>query len=234
MRFDQTLIEGTLLRRNRFVADVKLKTGDEISVHCANPGSMMGVSEPGSKVLMSVHEDPRRKFKHQLEIIFAGRTPVGIHSGRPSSLVAEGLLAGKIPEVMGYATMRRDIRTTKNTRIDFVLEGNGLRPCYIQVKSVTLAYENVAYYPDVISDADADHLSELTDLVREGNRAMVVFVAQRNDVQWFRPADHIDAEYGQAFRDAIARGVECLCFRSDVTKKGIDLDQKLTIDMGQG
>ncbi len=232
MRFDQPLIEGTLIRRNRFLADVRLKTGDEVTVHCANPGSMMGCSEPGSKVLLSVHQDPRRKFKHQLEIVFAGRIPVGIHTGRPSGVVAEAIRDGKVPELAGYATLRRDVKSVKNTRIDIILEGNGLRTCYIQVKNVTFAYEGVAYFPDVVSDSEPDQLSELTDLVREGNRAMIIFVAQRNDVQWFRPADHIDPDYGAAFRDAVARGVETLCYRANVSRKCIDLDAKLAVDLG--
>ncbi len=234
MRFDQPLIEGTLIRRyNRFLADVKLNGGEEITVHCANPGSMMGVADPGSKVLLSKHEDPRRKLKHQLEIIYAGRTPVGVHTGRPGAVVAEAIGKGKLPELHGYATLRRDIKLVKNTRIDLVLEGNGLRPCYVQVKNVTFAYQGVAYFPDVVSADEARQLSELTDLVREGNRAMIIFVAQRADVAWFRPADHIDADYGQAFRDAVARGVEISCYRANVTKKAIELDEKLTVDLGQ-
>src|SRR5688572_28429785 len=161
----------------------------------------MGCAEPGSKVLVSIHDDPRRKLKHQLEIVYAGRIPVGVHTGRPTAVVAEAITQAKIGELAGYAQMRRDTRSNRNTRIDLLLEGNGLRTCYIQVKNVTLAYETVAYFPDVVSGNETDQLSELTDLVREGNRAMIIFVAQRADVEWFRPADHIDPDFGQGFRD---------------------------------
>ncbi len=232
MRFDHPLIEATLLRRNRFMADVKLRNGDEITVHCAHAGSMLGCSEPGSKVLVSELNDNRRKLKHQLEIVFAGRTPVGIHTGRTAAVVAEAIMAGKIPELAGYATIRRDGGTIQGTRFDMALEGNGLRTCYIHVKNVTMAENKVAYYPDVVSPTEGERLIELTDLVREGYRAMAILVAQRGDVESFRPADHIDPDFGQTFRDAVARGVEVLCFRADVTRKGIELADKLPVELG--
>lgn len=234
MRFEQPLIEGTLIRRyKRFLADVRLDNGDEITVHCANPGSMMGCSDPGSKVLVSVHEDPRRKFKHQLEIIYAGRTPVGIHTGRPGAVVAEAIKDGRIPELAGYDSLKQNLRYSRSTRVDLLMTGNGLRPCHVIVKNVTLAYEGVAYYPDATCTDEIETLNDLTNIVREGNRAMLIFVAQRSDVGWFRPADHIDPDYSQAFRDTLARGVEVACYRAKVTRRGIELEQQLAVDLGE-
>lgn len=233
MRFENPLIEGTLLRRHkRFLADVKLSSGEEVTVHCAHPGSMLGCSEPGSKVLISMTDDPRRRFKHQLEIIYAGRTPVGIHTGRPAGVVAEAIIAGRLSEMAGYAQMRRDARYGRDSRIDLLLEGNGLRPCYITVKNVTLADDGVAYYPDAITEGAAKQMADLTDVVREGNRAVVFFVAQRADVEKFRPADHLDPEFAQTFRDAVARGVETFCYRAKVTRRGIELDSQLEMELG--
>ena len=114
-----------------------------------------------------------------------------------------------------------------------MVEGNGLRTCYICVKSVSLAYEGVAYYPDTTLTRGPDQLTALTDLVREGNRAMMLMMSQRSDVERFRPADHIDADYATAFRDAVARGVEVLCFRTKVSRKGIELDKKIPIELGE-
>jgi sugar fermentation stimulation protein A len=232
VRFEQTLIEGTLLRRyKRFLADVKLASGEEVTVHCANPGSMMSCSDPGSKVLVSLHDDPRRKLKHQLEIIYVGRTPVGIHTGRPNAVVAEAITMGRISELAGYATLRREVRFGRDSRVDLLLEGNGLRSCYVEVKNVTLARDGVAYFPDAVTARGTKHMAELTDIVREGHRAMVLFLAQRADVERFRPADEIDSEFGQALRDAIARGVEPVCYRSKITRRGIELDVQLPVEL---
>jgi len=193
---------------------------------------MLGCCDPGSKVLLSEHNDPRRKLRHQVEIVYAGRTPIGVHTGRPTAVVAEGIMEGKISELAGYASLRRETAVAHGAHVDIALEGNGLRTCYIQVKNVTAAENAVAYYPDTVSPNEGERLIELTDLVREGFRAMSIFVAQRSDVESFRPADHIDPEYGQTFRDAIARGVEVLFFRANVTRKGIELAEKLPIELG--
>jgi sugar fermentation stimulation protein A len=233
LRFDQPLLEGTLLRRRkRSLAEIRLRTGEEITAHCINPGSLSGCAEPGNRVLISVHEDPRRRFKHQLEISYSGRTAVGVHAGRPTTVATEAIMQGKITALMGYATMRRDPRNARAESVDFALEGNGLRTCYISVKSVSMAYEGIAYYPDAIVTRGPENLTVLTDLVREGSRAMMLFIIQRNDVECFRPADHIDAEYATAFRDAVARGVETLCYRAKVTRKGIELDKNIPVDLG--
>ncbi len=233
MRFEQPLIEGTLLRRRqKFQADIKLRTGDEITAHCAHSGNMTGCSDPGSRVLVSVHEDPRRRFKHQVEIVYAGRTPIGIHAGRPGDVLFEAMVQGKIQDLAGYAQLRRGVRPRKLNHVDLLLEGNGLRPCHISTKSVTLALDRVAYFPDAILSRAPQELSELTDLVREGSRAVLFLLVQRADVEGFRPADHIDPEFGQAFRDAVARGVEVLCYRAKIGRKGIELDRKLNVDLG--
>ncbi|MEO0811416.1 MAG: DNA/RNA nuclease SfsA [Myxococcota bacterium] len=232
MRFDQPLIEGTLKARSkRFVAEVELENGEAISARCANSGSMLGVSEPGSKVLLSVHDDPKRKFKHQLEIIYSGRTPVGVHTGRPSSVITEALQQGLIPELAGYAKMRREVPFNRDSKISILLEGNGLRPCYVEVLNVTLADGETALFPDALDERLLDRMVELTDLVREGNRAMIMFLAQRCDVERFRPADHIDPEFGQAFRDAVARGVETLGYRAQVTPESIEFDERLVMEI---
>jgi len=232
VRFEQPLIEGTLVRRyKRFLADVKLNNGQEVTVHCANPGSMTGCSEPGSKVLVSVAADPRRKFKHQLEIIYAGRIPVAIHTGRPNAVVAEAIGKGLLPELAGYATLRREALFGRDRRIDLLLEGNGLRSCYVDVKGVSLANGEVAMFPDTITEGGIEQMAELVDIVREGNRAMIFFLAQRADVERFKIADHVDPEFGQAIRDAIARGVEVVCYRAKVTRRGIEIDKPVVIDL---
>jgi sugar fermentation stimulation protein A len=236
VRFEQPLVEGTLIKRQKtFVADVMLNNGEEVAAHCANPGSLIGCAEPGSKVLLSVHENPRSKFRHHLEIIYAGRTPVAVHTGRPASVIAEAITDARIIELAGYASLRRDatIKVKNGTRIDLIVEGNALRPCYMKIENVTLARENVAFFPDANVLNGMQVMQDLTNLVREGNRAMLMFLAQRADVEVFRPAEDIDAEYTQALRDAVARGVEAVCYRTKVTRKGIELDKKLPVEIGE-
>lgn len=230
MRFDEPLLEGTLIRRpSRFLADVKLRTGEQITAHCVNPGRLTGCAEPGARVLISVKDDPRRRYRHQIEIMYSGRTAVGVHAGRRASVVSEAVLQGRVGELAGYAMLQRDAKAMREHNIDVMLTGNGLRDCYIKIRSVTLAYANTGFYPDTIATREAQELQTLTDLVREGNRAVMFFVIQRSDVTCFRPADHIDQEFGTNFRDAVARGVEVLCYRAKVNRKGIELDKKIDV-----
>lgn len=232
MRFKQSLLEGTLVRRKkRFLADVKLKDGEEVSAFCVNSGNLSGCSTPGSRVLMSV--DEKSRYKYQLEIIYSGRVAVGVHGQRPTSLIAEAISKDKIPTLMGYERIRSGEHAPRDTRTDLILEGRPARECYICVKSATLAQDNVVYYPDGIVNRGTQHLQALTDLVRDGRRAMIVFVAQRHDVERFRPADHIDADYCSALRDACARGVEALCFRTRITRAAIEFEQQLPVELGE-
>lgn len=232
MRFEQPLLEGTLLRRDkRFAADVLLDSGTEVSVHCANSGSLKGCAEPGSKVLISEQNNPKIKFKHQLEIIYLGRTPIAIHAGRPATVVAEAIAEARIPELAGYASIQRDARKHRACRIDLVVNGNGLRPCYLRAESVTLAENGIAHYPDTSFHNPVEAMQELTNLVREGNRAMVMFVAQRPDVTAFRLAGNIDPLFVEVFKDALARGVETCCYRAKITKRGIELDTRIPVEL---
>jgi sugar fermentation stimulation protein A len=234
MQFETTLIEGTLLRRDqRFVADIALKSGEEVSVHCANQGSLRSCNEPGSKVLLSELKSPRIKFRHQLEVIYSGTTPVGIHAGRPAGVVAEAIAQGQIPELAGYATLKRDNRKYKKTRTDLVVQGNTLRTCFLKVETVTMAEDGKAYFPDARYPNSQEIMQDLTDLVREGHRVMFVFVVQRADVETFRLADRIDSEFTAHFRDAVARGVETVCYRSHVSSEGISLDCPVPVDLSE-
>ena len=230
MEFEEPLLEGKLIRRNhRFTAEVKLRNGEEITAHCAHGGEMEGLSDPGNKVLLSPVSDPRRKFRHQLEIIFSGKTAVGIHGGRPLTVVGEAILKGKIADLTGYATLRRIPRSQQQGRVDMVLEGNGLRSSHLIVESVTHRVEDAALFPDTKYTSGIEEARYLTSLVREGHRGIIVFVAQRSDVESFRLATEIDADYCEALKDAVERGVEALCVRAQVTKKGIEFDKLIPV-----
>ncbi|KZK81284.1 Sugar fermentation stimulation protein A [Pseudovibrio sp. Ad13] len=211
MRFDVPLVTGRLIKRyKRFLADVALDDGGaEITAHCANSGSMMGLKDPGIKVWLTPNDDPKRKLKYSWEMLEIDGAMVGINTSRPNGLVEEAIEAGRIPELVGYEKLRREVKYGKNSRIDILLEGEGDKRTYVEVKNVTLAREGgIAEFPDAVTARGAKHLDELADMVREGHRSAMVFLIQRDDCDVLVLARDIDPKYGEAFDAAVKAGVE--------------------------
>jgi sugar fermentation stimulation protein A len=227
MHFSSRLIPGVLLQRyKRFLADVRLASGETVIAHCTNTGSMMGCKEPGSAVYLSRSDNLERKLPYTWELIQANGTWVGINTMHPNRLVAEAVKNGTLRELDTYPTIRREVVTRQGTRLDLCLEGNDCH-CYVEVKNVTLKIGGAAAFPDAISERGTRHLKELIRLKRRGYRAAVVFVIQREDCEIFRPADEIDPEYGRWLRRAIRAGVEALPYRAKVTPEEIVLGTRL-------
>jgi sugar fermentation stimulation protein A len=231
MRFPSRLIRGTLVQRyKRFLADVRLANGEIVTAHCTNTGSMMGCKNPGSVVYISKSANANRKLAYTWELIQAKRTWIGINTMHPNRLVAEAVQSGMIRELCGYETIRREVRVNTHSRLDLCLEaGNGC--CFVEVKNVTLAIDRAAAFPDAVSERATKHLKELMRLKRKGHRAAIVFVIQRDDCDYFRPADEIDAEYGRWLRRAVKAGVEALPYVARVTPKGILLTERIQIKL---
>ncbi|MPZ76647.1 MAG: DNA/RNA nuclease SfsA [Deltaproteobacteria bacterium] len=227
MRFPDRLIRGTLIQRyKRFLADVRLSDGRIITAHCTNTGSMMGCNRPGSTVYISPCTKEGRRLLFTWEIVKVGRTWVGINTLHPNRMVAESIEKGVIRELQGYHTIRREVVTTQGTRLDLRLEGSA-GFCFVEVKNVTLAIDGAAAFPDAVSERGTKHLKELMRLRKKGHRAAVVFVIQRSDCSYFRPADEIDSEYGRWLRRAIKAGVEALPYRARVTAKEVVLTERI-------
>jgi sugar fermentation stimulation protein A len=228
MRFKSRLLRGTLIQRHkRFLADVRLADGEVVTAHCTNTGSMMGCKEPGSAVYLSRSDNQNRKLRYTWELIKADGTWVGINTMHPNRLVPEAVDAGVISELRGYQTMRREVKISAHSRLDLCLEGrNGC--CFVEIKNVTLAMNGTAAFPDAVSERATKHLKELMRLKRRGHRAALVFVIQRADCEYFRPADEIDQEYGRWLRRAIKAGVEALPYRARVTPREIVLTERIS------
>ncbi len=227
MKFEQPLIQGNLVRRyKRFLADVQLNTGEIITAHCPNSGSMLTCNVPGSEVLLSLHENPNRKYPHTWELVRANSTWVGINTQVPNRLVYESVLAWQIPEFLQYTELKKEIVVAPHSRLDLMLR-NENETCYVEIKNVTLVENQVALFPDAVTTRGTKHLIELMKLREQGHRAVIFFLIQREDALSFSPADKIDAEYGKTLRQAYRNGVELLPYQAAVTPQEIRLKKKL-------
>jgi sugar fermentation stimulation protein A len=231
MIFPAPLVRGRLVRRyKRFLADVALETGEVITAHCANPGAMLGVAPPDAEVWLSPALNPARKLAWSWELVRIGRGLVGINTSWPNLLAAEAILAGTIPELAGYATLSREVRYGRNSRIDLLLEAPGRPICYVEVKNVHLSRgDGLAEFPDCVTQRGAKHLLELADMVAAGFRAVMLYIVQRDDCDRFSTAADFDPAYHAGLKVALAAGVEALVYGCAVTIEGIRVDRKLEL-----
>lgn len=228
------LVEGELLRRyKRFLADVQLPDGSQITAHCPNTGAMTGCAEPGSLVWLSTSDNPKRKYRHSWELV---ATPAGhmvcIHSARANPLVVEAIEQGVITELQGYQTLRREVRYgEEGSRIDMLLEQPGRPLCYVEVKSVTLLLDDtgLGVFPDAVSARGRKHLRELAAAAEQGHRAVLLFAALHTGIERVAPADQIDARYGEALREAMQAGVEVLAYRAAISPSQIQLQEAVEV-----
>lgn len=223
------LIAATLVRRyKRFLADVLLDDGSEITVHCPNSGSMKGCAVPGSRVYISRSPNPDRKYPFTWELVQADGYWAGINTGLPNRLTREAIEDGTVAELQGYATIRPEVPYGEHSRIDLLLERPGER-CFVEVKNVTLVENGRALFPDAVTTRGQKHLQELMRVVREGDRSVIFFTVQRGDGNSVSPADTIDPEYGRLLRMALENGVEALAYRALVTPEEIRLTERLPV-----
>lgn len=232
MKFPRPLQSGILIRRyKRFLADVRLDSGEALTVHCANPGAMLGCSEPGWRVLISESPNPGRKLTHTLELIHNGTCWIGINPTLANAVAEEGIRAGRVPELNGYDTLAREVRHGVATRFDFLLTRGGGK-CLVEVKSATLVgADGLSAFPDAATVRGVKHILGLLAAKDEGYRAVLLFVVQRSDgTAGFRAAGEIDPLYAETLRLGLARGLEVYAHRAEVDPEGIVLtDQRLPL-----
>lgn len=228
MFYPHPLVTGQLLRRyKRFLADVRLDDGAEVTAHCANPGSMMGLAEPGLAVRLSRSDDPKRKLAWSLEQVLTGPGTVGVNTGRANAVVGEALINGQVPALAGYDKVQREVRFGEKSRLDFFLTGSGLPDCFVEVKSVTLkrdgAGAGLAEFPDAKTARGARHLEELERIAGSGMRAVLFFLVQRDDCARCGIADDIDPAYAAAFDSAQRAGVDVIAHACNLSETELTL-----------
>jgi len=232
MKFQAPLLEGILVERyKRFLADIRLSSGEMVTAHCPNSGSMMGLKDTGNSVRLSVSTNPKRKLKYTWEMVKSDGVWVGINTNYPTRLVAESFQLGQIPEFVPYQSLRREV-TSGNSRLDLYFTG-AHRALWVELKNVTLVSRGIAQFPDAATTRGQKHVRELTELCRRGERAAILFVIQREDVECFTPADAIDPEFGRLLRKAAQQGVSILAYSWKVTPEAIRLLRKVPVDLSE-
>ena len=229
MDFTTPLIPARLIKRyKRFLADARLEDGTEITAHCANPGSMMGLKEPGTKIWLEPNDDPKKKLKYGWRLVdHEDGHFTGVDTSVPNRALKASLMAHEIPELASYPTVRSEVKYGQNSRIDFLLSGDG-PDLYVEVKSVTLSRQTgCAEFPDSVTARGTKHLNELVEMVKSGQRALMFYLVQRTDADHVTLAEDIDPTYAAAFDAARAAGVEVLAYDCQISPQSITLGKPL-------
>lgn len=226
MQFQTPLVRATLIRRyKRFLADVMLENGQEVTAHCANPGAMTGFSKTGLRIWVEPNDDPKRKLRYSWKLVeMANGNWAGIDTAMPNRIVAEALTGGFVPELAAYKTIRPEVAYGKNSRVDFLLTGKGLPDAYVEVKAVTLNRRpGLAEFPDSVTKRGTKHLQELGNMVNAGHRAVMLYLINRTDCTRFTVAADIDPTYAAAFDLARTAGVEVIAYTTTISPQAIVL-----------
>ncbi|MFP7569175.1 DNA/RNA nuclease SfsA [Marivita sp. S2033] len=226
MRFQTPLVPGILIRRyKRFLADVTLADGREVTAHCANPGSMMGLADPGTRIWLEPNDDPKKKLKFGWRLVEHGNGHfTGVDTGVPNRMLRAALEAREVQGLDDFDTLRAEVPYGENSRIDFLLSQDAGRDTYVEVKSVTLSRrEGLAEFPDSVTKRGTKHLMELSEMVRAGHRGVMLYLVQRTDCENMTLAADIDPTYAQAWAAATTAGVETRVFDCRITPEGVTL-----------
>jgi sugar fermentation stimulation protein A len=188
---------------------------------------MLGLALPGSRIWLSASKNPARKLPLSWELVEVAGSLVGINTGFANRLAEEAIRRGHFQALAGYPSLRREVAYGEGSRVDFLLEGEGRPPCYVEVKSVTLKRGATAEFPDAVTARGERHLRELVAMRRAGARAVMLFIAQRNDCQRLTIAGDIDAAYAAALARAQEAGVEVIAQACSVSPAGIEVAGRL-------
>lgn len=232
MRFQTELVPARLIRRyKRFLADCTLEDGREIVAHCANPGSMMGLADEGTKVWLEPNDDPKKKLDYGLRLVdHENGHLTGVDTSLPNRVLRAALEAGEIEALSDYKSVRPEVPYGTNSRVDFLLTHDDLPDCYVEVKSVTLCRTPpLAEFPDSVTARGTKHMNELAEVARAGHRAVLLYLVQRTDCTHVDIAADIDPKYAAAHADATKAGVETVCIGTHISPEGISIAAPLVL-----
>ena len=230
MRFQTPLISARLIRRyKRFLADCQLPDGSQVTAHCANPGAMTGLAEPGTTVWLEPNDDPKKKLKFGWRLAeLEQQHHAVVDTGMANRVIAEALHAGTIASLSGYSSIRSEVPYADGSRVDFLLTEPGLKDTYVEVKSATLSRRpGLAEFPDTVTSRGARHLDALRQMAQDGARAVILYLVQRNDCTAFALATDIDPTYADAHHLAAEVGVETIILQSNISTQEITAGQAL-------
>ncbi|MGM9604185.1 MAG: DNA/RNA nuclease SfsA [Faecousia sp.] len=222
----QNMVPGIFLDRlNRFIAHVELD-GVRETVHVKNTGRCRELLVPGARVYCQRAENPGRKTKYDLITVEKNGRLINMDSQAPNIAAGEWLRSG----ALGRVENLRAETVHGDSRFDFSFTLAG-KPCFLEVKGVTLEDGGICAFPDAPTERGAKHLRGLTQAAREGYGAYVLFVIQMENVRYLHPNDATDPNFGAALRQAAASGVTVLAAECAVSADSMTVSKPVPVEL---
>ncbi|MBQ7345146.1 MAG: DNA/RNA nuclease SfsA [Oscillospiraceae bacterium] len=223
MRY-QNMTPGIFLSRpNRFIAHVQIHGKEEIC-HVKNTGRCKELLPPGAQVWCQRSDSPKRKTNYDLITVRKGARLINMDSQAPNIAAKEWLLQGGLGEISDL----RSETTHGDSRFDLSFTKDG-KPCFLEVKGVTLENDGICAFPDAPTTRGVKHLQGLTQAAKEGYGAYILFVIQMEDVLYLHPNDQTDPAFGQALREAAQNGVTILAMDCQITEDTMTLHTSVPV-----
>ena len=225
MKFTSSLIKGKLIKRyKRFFTDIEVNN-KILTAHCPNTGSMMGLLNEGNDVWVTKHNDPKRKLKFTLEMIKVNKRIIGVNTHRANRIVEHGLNNKLITEFKSIKNIKAEFKYSDDARFDFLCDKK-----ILEVKNVTLVRENnIAEFPDAVTSRGSKHLKMLINSIKKGYKPYVLFLTQIQDIDKFKIAKDIDANYYKNYIEAKKAGVNFIAYRCYLSSEKIKIEKKINI-----
>ena len=220
----ENMVPGRFLARpNRFIAHIEIDGKVEVC-HVKNTGRCRELLPVGAKVWCQRSDNPNRKTKFDLIAVQKGHRLINMDSQAPNTAAKEWLQGGGLGEITQLQPEYRH----GDSRYDFSFLKDGRR-CFLEVKGVTLENEGICAFPDAPTQRGAKHLKGLTQAVKEGFGAYVLFVIQMEDVKYLHPNDTTDPGFGAALREAAQNGVQILAMNCRVTEETMTIQTAVPV-----
>ena len=225
MKFTNSLIKGKLIRRyKRFFADIEVNN-KTLTAHCPNTGSMLGLLDKGNDAWITKHNDPKRKLKYTLEMIKVKKRIIGVNTHRANRIVEHALNNKLIDEFKLINNIKAEFKFSEDTRFDFLCDNK-----ILEVKNVTLLRDdNIGEFPDAVTSRGSKHLKMLINSIKKGYKPYVLFLTQIQDINTFKIAKDIDANYYKDYIEAKKAGVNFIAYRCYLSSKEIKIEKKINI-----
>ncbi len=218
----KNIVEGIFISRpNRFIAHVSIDGKEEIC-HVKNTGRCKELLVEGAKVYLEKSDNPNRKTAYDLVAVLKGERLINMDSQAPNKVAFE-FLKKEFPN----ASIKSE-KTFLDSRFDFYIENEKI---FVEVKGVTLEKDGVVLFPDAPTQRGVKHLGGLCEWKSMGNKSIILFIVQMDNVSYFTPNKETHPQFAEALKDAFKQGVEIMAVTCDVTPDSLTAKNKIEVNL---